>query len=1158
MKKILLIILLFLPVISYAQFGQGYNRSENLVSAIVVQTDTIKELTTGHGTVFPHAIKFLADVTFEFGAADEISLSDGTNTFTMNVASDVLYIKDDSGTPVTLLSLTSTGKLTAADTIRSNTGLKVGNPTPADQQDASIILTADFDSDASQITKDQFSITRTANATPISGTWNFSNTQASGFRFNDNVGVNADPASGEAINTSGSIRTNESFMCGHGNGIINKQTDSGRLLFYRGTSLGTDNSYILFNMYDGDLDAASGSEVFVNFNPTVTQTSTAGYTGLLLNVTENSTGSNTNRLFDLQVGSASKFNVENNGDVGVGTTAPVTNSLTLGTKGTQKDIIVTRENTPAGTDSSAKLWVDDGNGKLDLKAGDTDSAIVTCDNDSARLKSNNPWAIQGAAKFWNSITSANYTATNKLTACATNAGGLDFSAASKTLTIADNATIGLDLNALEGLSSTGLVARTAANTFSERTITGTASEIVITNGDGVSGNPTLSLPDDITLGSTSADGSLIIYSEQGANDYTASILANTAMTSNASFYLPANEPGAQSFLSVSTGGVMSYVAPNAGTDITADLEEEVTEGSLADGVIISDDIKSGTIKSNRVDSVGVDGLVTNVTAAANYQPLDADLTALSGLSSTGLVARTAANTFSERIITGTTAEITVTNGDGVSGNPTLSLPDTINLDNSKFLFSPMEDSLYAYKATVETEAYDATSWNGNNTIATKDAIRDKIETLMASTKEVDLVAGAGLSGGANDCMPGSDADVTIAFDATELTAVSWSDGLSGSFAHTYNASAGDDPVFTFNDSSIAITGANMTLESNQVYHAGLTSLEVPVHITDDIAQSFKSEFDIDEQLGSYVHGIKVEHTRTANIQPATGGWFGGQFVLNAGTTAWDDVNKASYAIQGVIKGDQWATGSIDVQCGRFETQSSGTATEMVEILLNTGTSCQNMLALNAHESPSDNMLQLNVQSSATVSKGIEFTIGSGAEITTAIDLESDITGTLGTGIKIGTCTTALDLGGKVITDQEFIWQIDASDNISGNVITANEINPTDANVDFHVSFSKVPSKIFGGTVVLDSIKVYIKTTADNAYVDNILLETDDHDGTGTTRVTYATDIGNGDQTLHFVNILSADYTMLYSQHYWLLIDVAGMVAADEVEFRGAFAYGHLE
>jgi len=58
---------------------------------------------------------------------------------------------------------------------------------------------------------------------------------------------------------------------------------------------------------------------------------------------------------------------------------------------------------------------------------------------------------------------------------------------------------------------------------------------------------------------------------------------------------------------------------------------------------------------------------------ANYQPLDADLTAIAALGSTGVLARTGSNTWSLRTLTGTANQITVSNGDGVSGNPTLSL-----------------------------------------------------------------------------------------------------------------------------------------------------------------------------------------------------------------------------------------------------------------------------------------------------------------------------------------------------------------------------------------------------------------------------------------------------------------------------------------------------
>jgi hypothetical protein len=116
----------------------------------------------------------------------------------------------------------------------------------------------------------------------------------------------------------------------------------------------------------------------------------------------------------------------------------------------------------------------------------------------------------GLATFVGSIASANYGATNKLTACANNAGELDFTAASKKLDVEDNAVVSQDyssdasptfaaLSLGTGELTAGSINRASGTLTLE--INGTAEISITTTTVTLGGN--LIIPDSGTIGSAS-------------------------------------------------------------------------------------------------------------------------------------------------------------------------------------------------------------------------------------------------------------------------------------------------------------------------------------------------------------------------------------------------------------------------------------------------------------------------------------------------------------------------------------------------------------------------------------------------------------------------------------------------------------------------------
>jgi len=88
--------------------------------------------------------------------------------------------------------------------------------------------------------------------------------------------------------------------------------------------------------------------------------------------------------------------------------------------------------------------------------------------------------------------------------------------------------------------------------------------------------------------------------------------------------------------------------------------------------------------------------------------LDADLTAIAALTGTGFPVRTAADTWAQRSIAGTTGTIVVTNGNGVAGNPTITL-DTVGTPVTAQFVKITTDTFGRVTATTPVVVGDLTT-----------------------------------------------------------------------------------------------------------------------------------------------------------------------------------------------------------------------------------------------------------------------------------------------------------------------------------------------------------------------------------------------------------------------------------------------------------------
>jgi len=122
-------------------------------------------------------------------------------------------------------------------------------------------------------------------------------------------------------------------------------------------------------------------------------------------------------------------------------------------------------------------------------------------------------------------------------------------------------TLNTELQGLSALATTGMLARTAAGTYTPRTIAGTASNITVSNGDGVAGAPTINLA---TAG-TPVTASFVKITTDSYGRVTATSAPGSSDITTALGYTPINKGGDTAIGSLTLNSAATITVSGGGT-----------------------------------------------------------------------------------------------------------------------------------------------------------------------------------------------------------------------------------------------------------------------------------------------------------------------------------------------------------------------------------------------------------------------------------------------------------------------------------------------------------------------------------------------------------------------------------------------------------------
>lgn len=235
-------------------------------------------------------------------------------------------------------------------------------------------------------------------------------------------------------------------------------------------------------------------------------------------------------------------------------------------------------------------------------------------------------------------------------------------------------TLDATLNALAAHNADGFLAQTAADTFAARTLTAPASGLTITNPAGIAGNPTFALAND--LAALEALATTGIARRTGSDTWS---LGSTVTVAEGGTGLT-SLGSANRVLGVNNAGTaLEYKGFVSGPGISIDLSGDLIAISLSGGGPGYTTVKnSGTTLTQRstLNFTSPYFVVSDVSSETKVELSDA-LKGYSdghnGTGSPGIWATTVFGNGTRRLIAGATNRISVTDGNGVAGDPTIDI-----------------------------------------------------------------------------------------------------------------------------------------------------------------------------------------------------------------------------------------------------------------------------------------------------------------------------------------------------------------------------------------------------------------------------------------------------------------------------------------------------